>query len=702
MANARELIWKLSAKDSGMSDELSKLDSRFDKIKKKIMESDSAIGKFGGMMKLAGGNIKGFGDKISSTSQGIKDFGNKVTRRMLPVTLAMGKAVKEANNLDTAIRQVTTLTDESILPVAQLKKDVRELSDASGRGQKEIANAMYDALSSGVDQKNVKNFVKSGVNLMRAGFTDMPTVIDATTTALNAYGATAPKVEKIHDIFVKTQDLGKITVDGLGKSIGRVIPTAAAAGVGLEQLGAGYSILTSKGMNAEMSTTTLNGLLNELSTTGTKSDKALRKMTGKSFKDLTKEGKNIGQVLGIIDDQAKKTGLSLGDMFGSMEASKAANSLMSEGVEGYNKVLKEMENATGTTMKNAMKMMGPEEKMTMSINKMKNAALDAGATLAPFVVDMAEGISKLVTKFSELDPQTQSTIVQWVGLAIAAGPVISGIGMIGGAIGTVVSLAGGAVGLFGGLVSVFGSVIGVAGPLASGLFTVLAGLGPIGWAIMAVVAVGGYLIANWDKVKGKANELGGGLKGYLLASIYVVISGFKSMGSTALGVLNGIKNAWESAKNFLANPIKGVISIANNVAGAIKGTKGAATSGAVRKPQGSHANGLDYVPNDNYLANLHKGEMVLTRKASEEYRNFGGTKNGLLQSLTSNNTNNETINTISNKTISNQNNMQQGNFNPNITINLYGNTDDKSVTDIRDVVKSELGNMFRQLQLQRV
>lgn len=36
---------------------------------------------------------------------------------------------------------------------------------------------------------------------------------------------------------------------------------------------------------------------------------------------------------------------------------------------------------------------------------------------------------------------------------------------------------------------------------------------------------------------------------------------------------------------------------------------------------GSHANGLDYVPYDNYIARLHKGERVLTKEENEEYTN---------------------------------------------------------------------------------
>lgn len=42
------------------------------------------------------------------------------------------------------------------------------------------------------------------------------------------------------------------------------------------------------------------------------------------------------------------------------------------------------------------------------------------------------------------------------------------------------------------------------------------------------------------------------------------------------------------------------------------------------KPNGSHAGGLDYVPFDNYIAALHRGEMVLTSYEADMYRKNAG------------------------------------------------------------------------------
>ena len=48
----------------------------------------------------------------------------------------------------------------------------------------------------------------------------------------------------------------------------------------------------------------MNSMLNELSASGSKSDKALKELAGKSFKDLMKEGKSLSDVLMMLEGYA--------------------------------------------------------------------------------------------------------------------------------------------------------------------------------------------------------------------------------------------------------------------------------------------------------------------------------------------------------------------------------------------------------------
>ena len=76
-------------------------------------------------------------------------------------------------------------------------------------------------------------------------------------------------------------------------------------------------------------------------------------------------------------------------------------------------------------------------------------------------------------------------------------------------------------------------------------------------------------------------------------------------------IINGISDAWDGLVSWftgLWDSLFGNRSVDVNV--------NANGSGV----NGSHANGLDYVPFDGYIAELHKGETVLTAKEAEDYR----------------------------------------------------------------------------------
>lgn len=652
-------------------------------------EAAKDIASFDKSVDGAKDNMGSFDKKLTDISKSIKDIGKDInkagkewTKAMAPFLVAGTAGFKMSLDLDTANRQVSTLAND--LSLEDIGVKVRLISDNTGFSQKEIANAAYDALSSGVSENDLWEFVESNIDLTRAGFTDMSTAIDATTTVLNAYGDAANDVTKIHDIFVKTQDLGKITVDELGQNIGRVIPTAAAASVSLEQIGAAYSMLTAKGQNSNIATTNLNSMLSELSKTGSGVDEALRKETGKSFIELSKEGVTLGDTLEILNKNALENGLTLKDMFGNISAGNAALSLFTDSAEEYNSILEEMKNSDGATADNAEKMAGPALELQKATNSIKNALIDVGGVASSFVIPIAEAVSDVVKKFSELDSATQSSIVQWGAIAIAAGPVISVFGTIVGAVGTGISVFGSFIGAVSPIVSLFGSTI----PAVLG--AVLSPFGLLVGVIGTLIGIGVNLYNNWETVKARAEELGGGIKGYLMAALEETGNMFGRLKDKAVEALDKIKSKWNEVKEFLKNPIKGVISIfssdSSSSATVSSGVSSASGAGGLSSKVGSYATGLNYVPRDNFLANLHGGEMILTKKTSDAYRALGGTKDSV------------PVNNIT----SGVNNVNSGGNSPTINITVQGNADKDTINDIASAVDERLAIFFRKMELQRV
>lgn len=479
MANSRELIIGIRTKDA------SKACKDIKDIDKSIKGAEKSTRGFGksadgakkSLFSLAGAGkgLQDLGGKISALGGKVKKFGTTLSKATLPLMGALAGGTKMFLDLDNSIRKVSTLSKD-ILPVEKIREETRRISDMSGIASKEVAESMYSALSASVDPSKVVGFTEDTIKFAKAGFTELPTAIDVTTTALNAYGDKAESVSKIHDILIKTQNLGKTTVDELASSIGNVIPVAASANVGLDQLGASYSLLTFQGIDAARSTTGLNSLLSELSATGSTTDKVLRQKTGKSFAQLMGDGKSLGEVLNIIDKSAKASGLTLKDMFGNINAGRIALSLGSEGVEKYNKTLKEMQNSDGITDLNFEAMLGPGEKLARVSNKIKNNLIDLGGQAVPYLEILGDKIGELSDWFKGLDKGTKDTIVQWGLLLVAAGPLIAIFGTILGVLGKVFMVGG-----F--LLKGVGLLVSAAGFLGQGLIFIVVSAGPLIWIL---------------------------------------------------------------------------------------------------------------------------------------------------------------------------------------------------------------------------
>lgn len=87
---------------------------------------------------------------------------------------------------------------------------------------------------------------------------------------------------------------------------------------------------------------------------------------------------------------------------------------------------------------------------------------------------------------------------------------------------------------------------------------------------------------------------------------------FSTVGQNVVeGIKGGIAAVWNGLVSFVQGLWDGIKSIFVINAGDVKNNTGS---------DGSHAGGLDYVPYNNYVANLHRGEMVLTADEATAYR----------------------------------------------------------------------------------
>lgn len=219
--------------------------------------------------------------------------------------------------------------------------------------------------------------------------------------------------------------------------MGKILPTASANNVALNNVASAYALATANGIACAESSTYLNSLMSELGKTASVSDKALREMSGKSFKELMSEGKSLADVLIMLEGYAKESGLNLQDMFGSAEAGRMALTLARNSGSDFNNTLKEMNNSLGQTEKSFEKVNNTSgKKLEKSINELKNSFLNLGDNMVPIIEKVTDGIKKLADIIGNLSDEQIESIINFGKWTITIGGVTKVLGGVVNGVGT--------------------------------------------------------------------------------------------------------------------------------------------------------------------------------------------------------------------------------------------------------------------------
>lgn len=437
-----------------LENELGKTGEKFNEVQRRsgnvnFKNAEDKVDHLKGKFKdLAEDAVKHL-DVVSEKANKLGDGLDKASKPLNVVSGAaaagLGATIKFASDFEDAMAKVNTIADTSQKPLDELREEILNLSNETGVESVTIAENVYDAISAGQDTADAVNFVRNSIALSKAGFADAGAALDVLTTIMNAYGMSADKVNYVSDMLIQTQNLGKVTVGELASSMGKVIPTANSYGVQLDQLAAAYSITTAKGIAAAESTTYINSMLNELGKSGTESSKVLKDETGKSFSELMSEGKSLSDVLAILKKSADKQNKSLGDMFGSAEAAKAATTILGDGVSAFNDRLKEMNGSTGATSNALEKLKTPSTEAKKVLNELKNDAIVLGSEalieLKPLLEDAGKGIKGITEWIKKLNPEQKQALIHAIEIVAVAGPAVKITGGIAKGISSIASVA---------------------------------------------------------------------------------------------------------------------------------------------------------------------------------------------------------------------------------------------------------------------
>jgi len=353
----------------------------------------------------------------TKASSGINKITKSMTSSILEANLyakAIGFVVSEAVKFakqfvefETALRKGNTLIGVSTEELMWYGKELEQISLASGQNVVGLAEAWYQAMSAGVAVGDSMEFLLSATKLATGGFTDTETAVDTLSSVMNAYKLGVEETTRISDMLIQTQNTGKTTVGQLGGALSNVTPIAASLGIKFEEVAAGLATLTASGTPTAQATTQMRAAMAELSTEGAKAYTNFELLTGQSFPEFIAEGGTMADVFAIMNQGAEESGMSVNNLFGSIEGGLAAMSLGSGGAAEYNSALEKITNSSGATEKANEEMSNTIGYSLKQISASWNALLNAFTVDSGIIVDvfglMAKYINMVADKVKALN-----------------------------------------------------------------------------------------------------------------------------------------------------------------------------------------------------------------------------------------------------------------------------------------------------------
>lgn len=381
--------------------------------------------------------------------------------------------------------------------------------------------------------------------------------------AVNAASDLDESANKVQVVFGDSAGVVRDFADSAALNLGITEESALAAA------GTFGNLFTASGLSAEaaaqMSTEvlTLSADLGSFNNLGT--DQVLEKIQAGaigSFEPL----RSLGIILSAAGVNAKAMELGLADANGELSDAALIQARMALITEQASSAQGDFVN-TSDGLANSTK---------IAKAQLGDLAAQLGTDLLPIALQVVEGISGLISKFTEMDPKTQKTILSILGLLAALGPVLFVVGKV--------------VGVFSAL-----------SPIVSGAGVAL---GAVGAPVLLLIAAIGLLIFVIAKFGTKAKENFINLSnqiGIILAAIRTKISEFFAnliaswsaswqnlvdtarakfdidWGSIGSNIISGIAGGISAAAGGLADAAKGAIGSAIDSAKAFLGISSPAT-----------------------------------------------------------------------------------------------------------------------------
>jgi TP901 family phage tail tape measure protein len=375
-----------------------------------------------------------------------QNFAVDVGRVAATAIAAVGVAsVREAAQFETTFAKIQGLVGLTADEIADLEKAARDLGPQFGKSGNEAAEALFFITSAGLRGASAVDVLEASLKGSAIGLGNVEDIANAATAAMNTYGESNLSGTEAVDTLAEAVRLGQFAPEELAGALGRVIPISAELGVSFQETAGLIAGLTRGGLSASEAVTGIRGAM-----------QAVLKPTGESAAMLEEYGFSAEGVRDSIEqDGLLATFGRLREAFGendedftrligSQEGLNAVLALTGENTETYTEIVTEMTDGIGI-LDEAMDLTADtaQFKFDSAMATAKDSLIEIGGSIledllphldnfqkwmednGPYIEEgfinifnaiddflTSEMLADIITKFQEMWPEIEETVVQ--------------------------------------------------------------------------------------------------------------------------------------------------------------------------------------------------------------------------------------------------------------------------------------------------
>ena len=283
----------------------------------------------GGGPARAGNAIFRLGQRVRGVSGAFTDFSG--TAGALGAGFVLQRLFSTSLSFQEALNRTRAVTGATTKEMRLMSKQAKDLGLKTEFSAVQVASAMSFLGMAGLETSQIMDTIPGLLNFAAAGALDLSQAADIATNILQAFQLPLSQIGHLSDVLAKAASKANTSVFQLAGAMRNVAPTAALAGVGVEETTAAIMALANAGIHGQAAGTFLMNSIRALSAMTPKAAKTLAKLGIDPRKLKDSEGK-IKNFTGLIDELGKR-GATAQDLFNifSIQGTKAMGILVATG-----------------------------------------------------------------------------------------------------------------------------------------------------------------------------------------------------------------------------------------------------------------------------------------------------------------------------------------------------------------------------------